>query len=255
MATDETRAERCRRLEREAHLWLAYPDELDRARVDLLYRRVLNEPERERADRQLRARGRVQSIVGHALVRLCLSRYREVHPAAWCFRAREGGRPEIDPPDPHGLRFNLSHADGLAACVVTHGIACGVDVERIHRSAQRLRRAARLLSPEEATALEALPEADRPVRFFALWTLREACLKACGAGLFSEEAERIRVQASADGTASMGNARPSTDGASPWQLCWSRPTQHHVMAVALERSGTPRRVVTMDCSLDPVPLA
>jgi len=47
---------------------------------------------------------------------------------------------------------------------------------------------ARFFSPRENDLFQKVPEADKPVAFFNLWTRKEALLKAFGVGLLTDPA-------------------------------------------------------------------
>jgi len=145
--------------------WLA-PDEHAR------WRRFLREDDRRRF---LLARG---------LVRGVLARCTGVAPAALEFEAQVHGKPALAGAlRASGWEFNLSHTRGMVALAVSRGVEVGVDVEAIDRRLDPLRLAARNFSPHERAALEATADAARPARFFDLWTLKEAYVKALGCGL------------------------------------------------------------------------
>lgn len=82
---------------------------------------------------------------------------------------------------PSGWHVSLSHADSLVAVAVANA-ACGIDIER-PRPTRPLALAARYFAPAERAWLEAQPHALRHDAFFRLWTLKEAAVKALGAGL------------------------------------------------------------------------
>lgn len=92
-------------------------------------------------------------------------------------RARSG-RLQLASPD--GWHISLSHASGLAAVIVASA-PCGVDIER-PRLVDVERIAARYFSAQERSWLQQHPE-TRDADFFRLWTLKEAGVKALGAGL------------------------------------------------------------------------
>ncbi len=76
---------------------------------------------------------------------------------------------------------SLSHSGGFAALAVgPAGSRLGVDLERVdpRRDPRRLARFA--FDAREAEQLEALSGAARNERFYALWTLKEAAIKALG---------------------------------------------------------------------------
>ncbi|HEV7920364.1 MAG TPA: 4'-phosphopantetheinyl transferase superfamily protein, partial [Thermoanaerobaculia bacterium] len=118
-----------------------------------------------------------------ALVRLTLSQYADVDPAAWEFDRAEHGRPRIAQPKDLQLSFSVSHTSTLLAILVVRGAEVGVDVERIDRDFRVESIAQRFFSPSEREALLALEEHRRARRFFQLWTAKEAYLKARGLGL------------------------------------------------------------------------
>jgi 4'-phosphopantetheinyl transferase len=138
------------------------------------------------------------------LLRSILSSYVGLGPEAWRFEANPWGRPRIaNPGTPSELLFNLSHKPGFVTCLVGSGRDLGVDVEDL--SVNRpclLRIAERFFSPSEAAGLRALPVELQTHRFYELWTLKEAYIKARGVGLtlglskfsFSVEGDRAIVR-------------------------------------------------------------
>ncbi len=81
-------------------------------------------------------------------------------------------------PEAPGVFFSLSHSGGYALLAVSDGDV-GADLERVRPAPERV--SARVFTPEEQRWLEA--GCDHDARFFTLWTLKEALLKACGRGL------------------------------------------------------------------------
>jgi 4'-phosphopantetheinyl transferase len=176
----------------------ATPEELaDRARRDH-YLAILSPGEKRRMARLLSQPKQDLFLLAHGLLRTELSRYTGfqsptpiaqspksdcpvVDPAAWRFKTAAHGRPEIAAPK-SPLRFNLSHTQGLAACAVTNGCDVGIDVENITRK-HSPRLAERVFSRRELKTLRGLPAGEQARRFFELWTLKEAYLKARGLGL------------------------------------------------------------------------
>src|SRR5262249_47750889 len=107
----------------------AAPDQLRR------YRELLCPDERARADGFVFAHDHDAFEIAHALVRCALSRFAEVRPEAWRFDFNPHGRPRVAAPAAPDLDFNLSHARGIAACVIGQGVLVGVDVENTERPA------------------------------------------------------------------------------------------------------------------------
>ncbi len=163
--------------DREVHLWYTFTDEVSPG--DLERCKALLPPEEiGRHDRLMKLDDRVRFVVAHALARNALSSHADVSPEDWRFESGEHGKPEISTPKDTQLRFNISHAAGLCACAVTLGHDVGVDVESVHRRANRKEIARRFFAEEEAEIVE-----RRPGLFFDYWTLKEAYIKAHGRGL------------------------------------------------------------------------
>lgn len=221
----------------EVHVWCAQPDALGDADLLRGLEALLSEEERARHRRFLRERDRRLFLVAHALVRRTLSRYLDVPPEDLLFRANAHGRPELARPwtAPH-LRFNLSHAHGLAACAVVGELDVGIDVEQLRPIGDLESLARRTLSPEELQSLLALPAAARPDLFFTYWTLKEAYGKACGRGL-SLPLRSSSFTLAGPGGASVRFAPPLEDEPETWQFFRSRPTAEHYLAVAVRRGS------------------
>ena len=167
----------------EVHVWMTSPEPLQDPAQLAGYVAWMNPEEAARQARFLFERHRHQFLVARALVRSTLSRYAAIDPGDWRFVANQWGRPDIDPA--HGLgdlRFNLSHTDGLIAVALARG-ELGVDVEDTWRRSHTDQIAEHFFAPAEVQALRALPADRQHGRFFELWTLKEAYIKARGMGL------------------------------------------------------------------------
>jgi 4'-phosphopantetheinyl transferase len=164
----------------DVHLWLVRPERAAGPELEEAYRALLSPDEREQHGRFVLEKRRHEFLVTRALVRTVLSRYGAQPPEAWRFARGEHGRPSLDPPGE--LDFNLSNGPGLVACAVAR-VPVGVDLEPYERAGTILSLAPRVLSGAERRALDAIPQAQRADRALSLWTLKEAYLKARGAGL------------------------------------------------------------------------
>jgi 4'-phosphopantetheinyl transferase len=144
----------------------------------------LSDEERERHARFRFESDRDIYLVAHALVRRMLARVTGAPPESFAFVAGEHGRPEISAPElARTVRFNLSHTHGLVACAVTRAADIGVDVEYVERKVEVMSVANHVFSPVEVAGLIALGGEAQRERFFELWTLKEAYIKAIGKGL------------------------------------------------------------------------
>jgi 4'-phosphopantetheinyl transferase len=115
-----------------------------------------------------------------APLRQLLSRYLD-KPAERIRIVRDAyGKPHLADSD---LEFNLSHCEASALVAVSAGVPLGIDLEQQRRDRPVLALAQRFFAGAEAAALEALPERLRQRAFLALWSCKEAVLKALGRGL------------------------------------------------------------------------
>ena len=146
------------------------------------YEALLDEAELRRMRAFHFERHRREYLVTRALVRTTLSRYRRGAPEAWRFRTNEYGRPMLE--DPDGLYFNLTNHPTMVVCAVARHLDVGVDVEPLDRAADILALAPTVFSPVELRELGSLPEELQRDRALALWTLKEAYIKARGMGLY-----------------------------------------------------------------------
>jgi 4'-phosphopantetheinyl transferase len=145
---------------------------------------VLSDDERARAGRFHFERDRNSYVLAHALARTLLSQLTGAEPQGLRFALGEHGRPELDFPALRPrLRFNISHTHGLVACALALEHDVGVDVEHVERRLEIGRVAPSVFSQEERRALAPLEGDALRTRFFQLWTLKEAYIKARGMGL------------------------------------------------------------------------
>jgi 4'-phosphopantetheinyl transferase len=174
-------------------------------------------------------------------VRTTLSRYADVDPRRWRFRTGPQGKPEIaGPAGAPPLRFNLSHTRGLVACVVTLGLDAGVDVERTARHLRDpLALARHGFAPAERAALTRLAGRARRELFFDIWTLKEAYVKARGAGFLALPARKLAYEISPGGSIGLTIEPELEDRSDAWQVALLAPTADHRLAVAIRRGSRP----------------
>lgn len=175
---------------------------------------------------------------GRSALAALLAAYLGVPAAALAFVSGPHGKPALAPPH-DALAFSWSHSGDYALAALARGVAPGVDLERVQPRPRALELAERYFAAEEAVALRGLSGEARTRAFFALWTAKEAVLKALGRGLaygparvaFALQRGRAAPRAFA------GEAAP----ASAWQLHALAPAPGYVGAVAWR--GEPRRLL------------
>ena len=79
--------------------------------------------------------------------------------------------------------FSLSHSGGRALLALAQDQPVGVDLESPRPRQRLLDLAQRFFTAAETSVLRGLPEEERLHAFYALWTAKEAVLKAAGVGI------------------------------------------------------------------------
>ncbi|WP_165950440.1 4'-phosphopantetheinyl transferase superfamily protein [Actinomadura sp. GC306] len=150
---------------------------------DAEMRALLDDAERERYERFLRAEDKARFVTGRFLARTVLAEVTGLDPRAMRFStdcrlcAGTHGKPRLPGTS---VDFSLSHSGDRVVLVLAEGAEVGVDVEReSDRDIDRL--ADMVLCDPERAALAAM--ADRRRGFHAYWSRKEALLKATGHGL------------------------------------------------------------------------
>ena len=171
-------------------IWLVDDREVTDVALLEQYQALLSAVENERLERLLFTRHRHQFLVTRALLRSVLAKYvaddlleprADSSPEGLVFESGPQGKPCL--PVAPNLEFNLTHTKGLAALAVTRDVPIGLDVEYLSRVADVVRLTERYFAQAEIEALYRLPVNAWNNRFYDLWTLKEAYLKACGTGL------------------------------------------------------------------------
>ncbi len=216
----------------QVDLWYVLLDSIVAEGLEDEYRAILPADEVSACDRFVFPEGRRQCLVSRVLVRTVLSRYTGDAPAAWEFDSNSYGKPAVKHPAGCPLRFNLSHTTGLVVCAVSLGCEIGVDAEDTQRRCADLSIASRYFAPEEVAWLEAAPKDDRPRRFFELWTLKEAYIKANGAGL-SIPLDQFAFAFPESGPPRISFRNPALGDASQWQFTQLRLADRFQVAVAI----------------------
>lgn len=225
----------------ELHIWIACDEDNLDPTLLAEYNGVLSMDEREKMGRFKLPQDRRRYLVAHALLRYALSAYRPtVLPARWRFKSGPYGKPLVDVPCTD-LCFSLSHTSGLVAVAITSGCDLGLDVES-PRSDIDLDIATSFFSRQESAALFALPEGERVNRFFDLWTLKEAYVKAIGVGLFMP-LNSFSFHFSGDASVCLQLAQDDSGGAGYWGFWRCDINGRHKLALACRQLSGERKLV------------
>ncbi|MES2826039.1 MAG: 4'-phosphopantetheinyl transferase superfamily protein [Pseudomonadota bacterium] len=219
----------------EVHLWFAYDDTIKDAQLLVQYLSVLNEAERAQQQRFHFEKHRHQYLITRALARSVLSMYvKNIVPEQWEFEKNDYGKPFISNSAlTIPIRFNLSHADELIVMAVTLDQEVGVDVEYLPRAGKMLDIASSFFSPAEVQQLLSLPLEKQMNRFYDLWTLKEAYIKACGMGL-SIPLDHFSYSFSPQGKITIDFKPERNDQPEFWRFWQIQPNAIHKISLALK---------------------
>lgn len=156
---------------------------VDRPAAAALGPEQLDDEERRRAVGLRVESARRTFVAGRTLLRTVLAERLGVPPDRLAFAVGPHGRPRLASPEDAGLDFNLSHSHGLIAAAVCRHAPVGLDLERWREVPAAERLARRFFAPAELAAVQSRAGAERDRAFLAIWTAKEAWLKATGLGI------------------------------------------------------------------------
>lgn len=233
----------------EVHLWCTYDEKISAPELLSKYHKLLNSEEKKQQERFHFARNRHQYLVTRALVRtVVLSQYLpEIRPHELIFKKNRYGKPYVtNTPLAFPLEFSISHSEKLIILAVTNGIKVGADVEYLLRDSKVASIADRFFSPREVNELNSLQHDQQHDRFFDLWTLKEAYIKARSMGLsipldkFSYSfTENNSIKISFDGKHIGHNT-------ANWRFWQVKPNNTHKISIAL----TDKDIDKHKCSIE-----
>ncbi|MFI1734562.1 4'-phosphopantetheinyl transferase family protein [Streptomyces acidicola] len=184
------------------------------------------------------SRSRARFTAAHGVLRILLGRFLDLPAAQVRMRCRPLGKPTLPPGSPP-VHFSLSHSGGHAVAAVAVGREVGVDLDLPREGFPLEAFARRYFPPAERDLVLDAPHDDRQRVFLALWTRKEALVKAAGAGI----AVGVRQQVGGTADAAVVTAtQPRMRGT--WHIRGLSPP-FGVGAVALAHSR-PYRVIAHD---------
>jgi len=221
--------------DQEIHLWHVYDENIRHSGLLSQYFDILSEEECIQQKRFYFEKDRHQYLITRAMVRSVLSLYEtSIAPQEWTFQKNDFGKPLISNQSLiKPLNFNISHTEQLIIMAITSNRKIGVDVEYLPRLGKILDIANRFFSPAEVRQLLALPPEKQKNRFFDLWTLKEAYIKACGMGL-SIPLNHFRYSFSRRGKISISFDPARQDQPESWQFWQIHPNDTHKISLAIK---------------------
>lgn len=189
------------------------------------YSANLSAEEHQRMQLRRLPKGQFQYVFTRVVLRQLLSAYHpSIAPGQWLINKSASGRPYLSQ-DQTPLSFNLTHCDDCLIFAFSQFADPGVDVELLSRKTDFDGVAKRYFSYQEYSELNSLVATDRTELFYRLWTLKEAAVKASGAGL-------------ANGLRQFAFSQPGTESfvhesRSGHFRFWSTSYERHVVSVAL----------------------
>lgn len=151
---------------------------------------TLSEDERQKVTRYKQLKMQFQALQVRALLRFLLSKHGDKKPSEWQFEYGDKGKPRLSTVqfNEHRLVFNLSHSGDYLMITIAkdNGVAnlqIGCDIERYRKSTNIHSVMKHYFSAKEIQDVHRLDESLQIDRFFDLWALKEAYIKATGKGL------------------------------------------------------------------------
>ena len=147
----------------------------------------LDDIKRARIERTRQRKDRLRTVLADDLARHMLGEAMGISPTAVRFSYAANGKPSVAG---GGYEFSISHSDDIVVVAINEG-PVGIDVEHIREVSPRLAR--KYFCDDENfyvfghepkdVDFEHMASTDIRMRFFEIWTAKEAYLKRLGEGL------------------------------------------------------------------------
>jgi len=166
-------------IEGSIHIWTAQLDTWKPHTQKL--RDLLSDQEIKRLDRLKIHSKKDEFLSSRGILRIILSLYTGKDPDRIKLGSTSAGKP-ILPGSP--IEFNVSHSRDMFICGISVKSKIGLDIQEVYSISSLDKIVSNYLSPAEYQYLENLQSSDmRQDHFFAIWTAKEAYLKAVGDGI------------------------------------------------------------------------
>ena len=217
----------------ELHVW-HFNDELVREPSPLKsYAQSLSDDERQRYNKFRFEHHRHQFLVAHGALRQLLSKYvPEISAHQWKFKTNKFGKPSIaNERLPYPLEFNLSHTPGNIAFVIANGLQSGIDVEANSRQIGDPEIIQQVFSASEHEQFSNLSKNEKQSFFLSIWTLKEAYVKALGAGLQMTLTD-LSFELNKTGSIIFDSGSPPEVKPEYWNFFYLTKTRTHTISLA-----------------------
>lgn len=165
-------------------LWIANLQHINDGAIHLLA--LLSPAEKARRLHFRQAADRQRFMVGRALTRLAIASQLSCLAQEIIIITTSFGKPKLNL-NPTSLSFSIAHSGDLVVLALMSGGAVGVDIERVVPEVVPEILMPMICSPLESNGIKSLPCHQQQVKqLLALWTLKEAYLKAIGVGLTTD---------------------------------------------------------------------
>jgi 4'-phosphopantetheinyl transferase len=166
----------------EIHVWTARL--VDDPGVTAALLPLLSREERARSAQFAFEHDRRRFIQAHGRVRQILCEYAKTGAATLSFARNRNGKPSlVSTANGPALQFSVSHSNDCCMVAVRLDQPIGIDVERLRDLPRAIDIAQTYFAPAERRALNDLRGTAQRDAFFALWTHKEATVKALGVSL------------------------------------------------------------------------
>lgn len=130
------------------------------------------------------------------------------------------------------IDFNISHTKEITLVGIAHQMQIGVDVEKIVEKKKSNDLAGRFFMPSEAKwQAEGSSAQEQVSRFFRIWSMKEAVIKAIGGGVF-QNIKQVTLQEE-NGSLILRSSTEPWSLKENWQLFELKEIEGHACSVAI----------------------
>lgn len=214
---------------REIHIWRSF---LDHSVGEIhQFISLLSPDEKTRAERYKFQLHQHRFIVSRATLRIILGEYLGRSPDQLRFDYLSYGKPILTELSDVSLCFNVSHAQDLAVYALALDCQLGIDLEWIQELTEMDQIAQNFFTKGEVEILQNSPISEKNRVFFAIWTAKEAYLKATGEGLYG--LSNVEVNWTPEKSLKFVRLSDHLSGENEWILHQFSPVENTISHVAV----------------------